>query len=238
LKKPSVLKGHVRIGKRFVPPMARFNWSDARWIDLILPDLLWLALLTKCLGFGRASQVALATTRAARATLPDEAGPNFTFLSDFEDLDNQQKLEILAALNRRDLLDLQRAVGPVAASYPTFPLSFIFDGREGPPSPDLPRLKDLLRELFDRGGTSATLAQGHAIGLAMMIGRLKVMETSMLAKIDQIGDYPHTEISEAVGSAVRASVSVLHSGGPNPPTRRWPVSFWARGLELESCEVS
>ena len=147
------------------------------------------------------------------------------------------KEAILSALNERDLCDLQRAVEPIAASYPRFPMAFIFAGIERSLSPDLPRLKEVIRALFDRGGTLATHVQGHAVGLAMMIGCLKVMESSMLAKIDQIGDYPHTETSEAVGSAVRAAVSALHSGGPNPRTRNWPALFWARGLELEPCEV-
>jgi hypothetical protein len=111
--------------------MARFNWTDARWIDLILPDVLWLAMLTKELGFGRASYVALATTRAGRATLSDEAGPNFNFLSDFEGLDGHQQSAILSALNERDLRDLQRSVEPIAASYPSFPMAFIFAGLGG-----------------------------------------------------------------------------------------------------------
>lgn len=48
--KGQVLLDHKKVGKRFVPPLLQLGpLGEIKWIDCILPELLWLGLLKRVL---------------------------------------------------------------------------------------------------------------------------------------------------------------------------------------------
>ena len=51
-KKPRVLSDHKRVGKKFIPPLIAELGpiSEVRWINDLVPELVWLALLSERYG--------------------------------------------------------------------------------------------------------------------------------------------------------------------------------------------
>jgi hypothetical protein len=103
----------------------------------------------------------------------------------------------------------------------------------------LEAFKQLLASLFDRGATPATFMQANAVYIAFTCGRLAVAPHLTLANFPAIQDFPNTEESKRIASAVRGTVSMMYGHlRPKPPAGdEWVRYFWNRGLELESCEI-
>ena len=81
------------------------------------------------------------------------------------------------------------------------------------------------------------MAQATFVSMAIGAGRLQATDQTHLPDLEEIGKYPSTELSQAVGSVVRATVNALAGIGPNSIAQSsWSKDFWNRGLALENCE--
>jgi hypothetical protein len=88
-----------------------------------------------------------------------------------------------------------------------------------------------------RAEREAMMVQATVVQLMFDAGALKVPKDSALAKLPRIEHYPGTELSQEVGSIIRATLNGLF-GRDNlrPENSSWPQYFWNRGLAISHCD--
>jgi hypothetical protein len=238
-KQKGVLSDHKRVGKRFIPPFvhALDALREVKWIDVLLPELLWLALLNHQHGLMRGAELAVAVARVGVTTILPAKKVWFGPISAFEKMGEQQQQSAIAAFRDQGHLEnLRLALRSLVALYPECPLAFVFEGEvpRGERSDHLSQLKAVLADLFDKTGKAATLMQANAVYIAFATDMLFVSSSTSLAKFPAVASYPDTEEAKQVGAAARTAVMAF-LGSSYDASSPWPRYFWNRGLEVDSC---
>ncbi len=238
-----VLSDHKRVGKRFIPPFIHKlgRLQEVKWVDVPLPELLWLALLNHRHGLRRGAELAAAVARTTAAAVgPTEKKVWFGPISAYRTLSGEQRQAVVTTLRSGSHLDdLKIALGALVALYPECPLSFLFEGGlpQGERADHLSQLKVVLADLFDKTTKAATLTQANAIYIAFVMDMLVIAAPETpFANFPAVADYPHTEEAKRVGAAVRASINGFF-GMSYDDSSSWPGYFWNRGLEIDPCMV-
>ncbi|TPI10547.1 hypothetical protein [Mesorhizobium sp. B4-1-1] len=233
-----VLGDHKRIKSKLVTPFndAFGPMHEVSWVNMMIPELLWIALVQKAWGPRRGVEIITAFTRDVRASDPTRSRTIWAAAGKFAGLPTGVLAGIVEGRPYRN--DLCAPLAPLHAHYPEHPMRELTSAvTELPCSEDLGALKELVAELFDRASTSATMVQATATWLAFDAERLKVSAGLALADFPRIEDYPDTDQSQRIAASIRATlnqmfgeVDLIASGTD------WPIVFWNRGLELEPCE--
>lgn len=238
LQKQHILSDHQKAGKRYIPPLLQLGpFSDVKWVDCVLPELLWLGLLNEAYGVAKGAELALRLAGAAVKTAGNTKW--FGSTSAYASLDDPQKTEVVKTLVTNDRELLQTAFLPFLLFYPRCPLTFLFegDGRwNSEPEKVLTEFKAFLATLFNKVEKPATFMQANGVYIAFVTGKLRVAKGLSLANFPAIEKYPDTEESRRVASGVRAVVNTFIGMAEKSPND-WPKYFWNRGLELEPCEL-
>lgn len=233
-----VLGDHKRVKSKLVTPVndAFGPIGEVSWINTMIPELLWIALVQRAWGPRRGVEIITAFTRDLRASEPSRNHTIWAAAGKFSALPDGVLAGIVEGRPYRD--DLCGPLAPLHAYYPEHPMhELVCPVAETPYSHDLGVLKELIDELFDRASTSATMVQATATWLAFDAERLKVSAGLALADFPRIEDYPNTEQSHRIAASIRAALNQmfgeidLMASGTD-----WPTAFWNRGLELEPCE--
>lgn len=237
-----VLADHKRVKSKLITP---FNdqlgpLNEVSWVNTIIPELLWIALIQVRWGPHRCVEILTAFTRDLRASHVDRVGTVWAAAGEFEQVPTEELKRIVLQNEQNYGAELKVALRPLAALYPREPLSGIHDAEEMTPSEsDNALIKSVLTDLFDRSSVLATMTQAHAVWLAFDSGCLKVSADTSLAQFPRIDEYPETELSRRIAGAIRASINgFFGAAGPMCSNSEWPIKFWNRGLELEPCEGS
>ena len=84
-----IFRDHKKIGKTLVPPMRQYlgEQSTVSWVDQILPELIWLAIIIESLGVERGVEVGANIAKSANTIIPEEY---FAFASSFDLLNKEQ----------------------------------------------------------------------------------------------------------------------------------------------------
>lgn len=240
-KRQRVLTDHRQLGRRLIPPIVEaLPIEEVKWVDDILPEIIWLAALNDRHGWSKGAALAVNLARAARTSMEAPGARWFAFLSDFSLLYGAQQARVVDGLrSTEDHGALLEALEPILSNYPGCPLGFLLDRTIGEDEAwaGLDRLRTLIATLFDKTSLSATQAQANAIYLGFTSGTFKVAPTISLARFPEIENYPHTEISRQIGSAVRAAMNIRAGEGGSAASAAWSRYFWNRGLELQPCET-
>jgi hypothetical protein len=236
-KRTPVLGDHKRVKSKLVTP---FNdmfgpMHEVSWINMMIPELLWVALVQDAWGPRRGVEIITAFTRDVRASEATRDRTIWAAAGKFGALPTGALANIVKDRPYRN--DLCAPLEPLHMHYPDHPMRELVAADGTPTSRDLEGLKVMVSDLFDRASTSATLTQATATWLAFDAGRLKVSTGLALADFPRIEDYPATEQSQRIAASIRATlnkmfgdVDLMASGTD------WPVAFWNRGLQLEPCE--
>lgn len=237
-KRTPVLGDHKRVKSKLITP---FNdtfgpMCEVSWINMMIPELLWIALVQQACGPRRGVEIITAFSRDVRASDPARDRTIWAAAGKFAALPDGVLAGIVDGRPYRD--DLCASLAALHAQYPNHPMRELFSAVDEPHWPqDLAPLKGVVGELFDRASTSATIVQATATWLAFDAERLKVSAGLALADFPRIEDYPKTEQSQRIAASIRATLNQmfgdldLMASGTG-----WPIAFWNRGLELEPCE--
>lgn len=190
-KRTPVLGDHKRVKSKLVTPFndAFGPMREVSWINMMIPELLWIALVQKAWGPRRGVEIITAFTRDVRASDPTRNRTIWAAAGKFAALPDGVLADIVKGQPYRD--DLCAPLAPLHAHYPKHPMHELISAVTEPPwSQDLGALKKLIGELFDRASTSATMVQATATWLAFDAERLKVSAGLALADFPRIEDYP------------------------------------------------
>jgi|GEM_PF-1031407 len=254
-KRSRILSDHQQLGKRFVPPLQQIGpWKDANWIGVILPEILWIALLNDSYGWVRGAELSLALARAAAEATgidPKEFKKQFgkspkqmfATTTAYATLSAEQELQVIDQLKKTSHFEpIINGLATLFTCYPNSPLKFLLTGLANyEATANLEHFKMVLSGLFDRYDSPATFTMANAMYIAFCTNKMRVIvddrnskQDSALANLPAIKDFPKTEESRMVGAGVRASIGVLVTG--DNAVTEWPDYFWNRGLELEACD--
>jgi hypothetical protein len=92
-----------------------------------------------------------------------------------------------------------------------------------------------LYDLFDKENQSTVFIQATVVYVAFVLGRLKVKAGLTLASFPEVENYPDTEMSKRVAAAIRSTIITFFGSAKRGAPTSWPVEFWNRGMEIESC---
>ncbi|WP_372020968.1 hypothetical protein [Tistrella mobilis] len=237
-KRTPVLDDHRRIRSKLVTP---FNDAfgpvhEVSWTNMMIPELLWIALVQEAWGPRRGVEIITAFTRDLRASDPTRDRTIWAAAGKFSSLPAGVLSSIVEGRSYRD--DLCRPLAPLHAHYPNHPMRELTQAAmRGHWLQDLGPLKALVGVLFDRSSTCAVMVQATATWLAFDTDRLKVSAGLALADFPRIEDYPETEQSRRIAASIRATLNQMFGNVDMMASGTdWPTAFWNRGLELEQCE--
>ena len=235
-----VLGDHKRVKSKLITP---FNdllgpTRDVSWINTMMPELLWIALLHDAHGDRCAVEIVTRFTRAARAYASAFSNTVFAAAGKFSEFPEGALPTIMAGLDIDCANAMRTALAPLAAWYPAHPLNAI----HALPTPDPDRamleyLRRVVSRMYARSDRATMMPQATAIWLAFDSGRFKVSPDISLADFPKIEEYPMTELSQRIGASIRASLNQMFGEGQMMASDgRWPVAFWNHGLHLQACE--
>lgn len=225
-----VLGDHRRVGKRFVPPFVAMlgSLNPVKWIDDLLPEMLWLGMLNNDHGHRRGIQVAEELAKAADRATASEHRKAFAMTSAYSSIPSERWPEVIRLISANALDELQQTLRPFVALYPRCPFRGLWRGEPQPQGDDVSVMRRQVATLVNRGGRPAMLAQTNAIYIAIITEKLVINHGSMLSKIEAITSYPDTDESRMVGSAVRAATLMLgrHTEEERQEAADWTRYFW------------
>jgi hypothetical protein len=237
--KKGVLLDHKKDGKKLIPPYiaALGQPNFISWYDKIIPEVIWIGLLQQKFGQQEGIALSLDLAQAADKIVPRKGSSFFAAASDYATINAEQKTAILDDLAvSKKLIHFQRALFPLMHFYPSCPLGFLSSQDiMCEPSDALCCLKEVLHGLFDKEHKKTVFVQATVVYLAFVLGRLKVMEGLTLANFPEVEKYPETEMSMRVAAAVRSAVIGFFGVTKGEIQPNWPIEFWSRGMELETC---
>ncbi len=237
-----ILKDHKKVGKRFIPPLKwQLSITETRWIDYLLPEIVWLGLLHYKYGLKEGVSLAVEFAKITGECCQSEKKQLFAGLSAYESLSDQEKTTIMSKLNgtEKGVLIKQGLVWLIAF-YPECPLRFLF-GDDLPNQScymdQLPIFKEFLTTQFNRREKSAMFTQSTAVYIGLVTDVIHVQAKDSLANIQAMVDYPKTEESRLVGANVRACITGILGTMINTKPTTWSRYFWNQGLKIEPCNV-
>lgn len=237
-KRTQVLDDHRRIKSKLMTPFndAFGPMHEVSWINMMIPELLWIALVQEAWGPRRGVEIITAFTRDLRASDQARDRTIWAAAGKFASLPGGVLSSIVEGRAYRD--DLCGPLAPLHAHYPEHPMRELAQAAVGERwSQDLAAIKTMVGMLFHRSSTCATMVQATTIWLAFDAGRLKVAAGLALADFPRIEDYPETEQSQRIAASIRAALNQMFGDADMMASGTdWPTAFWNRGLELEKCE--
>lgn len=235
-----VLGDHKQVKSKLITPFNHLlgPMRDVSWINTMIPELLWIALLHDAHGHRRAVEIVTVFTRAVRVNLPNLSDVVWAAAGKFAEIPDGMLQRIVARIDEACADALRAALAPLAAFYPTHPVNAIYDGALPVAKPDmLDHVRRVVVGLYDRSDRDTMMVQATAIWVAFDSDRLKVSSDQALASFPRIEDYPETELSQRIGASIRASLNMMFGDGQMMASDgRWPADFWNCGLQLQPCE--
>lgn len=240
MRKP-VLADHRRIKSKLITPFnaALGPLREVSWINIMIPELLWIALLHRAYGDHRAVEIVTAFTRDVRDHSAAFSNTVWAAAGKFADMSAEAFRSILVGKEALYANEMRAALTPLSAWYPAHPLNAICDGTTPIAEPAmLGHLGRVVTGLYDRSDRDTIMVQATAIWIAFDSGRLKVASDLALASFPEIEGYPQTELSQRIAASIRSSLNQMFGDGQMMASSgSWPVAFWNRGLQLQPCKV-
>lgn len=238
-----ILKDHKKIGKHFIPPMKwQLSIKEIRWIDCLMPEIVWLGLLHYKYGLKEGVSLAVELAKITCECCQSEKKQLFAGLSAYESLSNQEKTAIMSKLGGSEkCILLKQGLVWLIAFYPECPLNFIFGDdlpNQSSYTDQLSTFKEFLSTQFNRREKSAMFTQSTAVYIGLVTNIIHVQAQDSLTNIQAMVDYPKTEESRRVGSNVRACINAILGNMINTKPTIWSRYFWNQGLKLEPCNIT
>jgi hypothetical protein len=146
--------------------------SPVKWIDDLLPEMLWLGMLNNDHGHRRGVQLAEALATAADRALAPHTKV-FAVASAYSSIPSDRWADIIRLISTDSLAELQKTLRPLAALYPQSAFSALWGANQPQPHDgDIGIMRTQVGTIVNRGGRPAMLAQANALYIAVITGSL------------------------------------------------------------------
>jgi len=229
-----ILSDHKKVGKKLIPPLREYlgERGMVSWVDRILPELIWIAVIVENLGVKRGVEVSAGIAKWANMINSREY---FAFASSFNLLDTEQKQRLVQLLQDANYLnEVRNALRSLLQLYPECPLKFLDSNSEQLSERQaVTHLKETLAKYYNRRAQPAMTVQASAVYFAAVCGKLRYASPVQVPNFNAIiSDFNSDEAKRAC-SSVRATVSALIGHIGEKITDQWPRYFWNRGIEID-----
>jgi len=200
-----ILRDHKKIGKKLITPMnymLKISHKDACWLDDILPEVIWIALINELYGLQECVRLLTELTKACVKVVEDKKRACCFSVTHFLSLEEEEKASIRRVLEERgcETKRLGIALHVLHSTYPKSPFGFLTDKVviDQSPEKERQRLKKTIDLLYSKTIKEAIFAQANAINILAVSGRLIIRKGLHLADINEIVRYPETDKSKLV----------------------------------------
>jgi hypothetical protein len=229
-----IFSDHKKMGKTLIPPMRQFLGDSGMisWVDQILPELIWLAVIIENLGIKRGVEIGSKIAKLANEILPEEY---FAFASSFNLLDNEQKQQLVKLLEDQNyLVEVRDSLRNLLQLYPECPLKFIDNDLEQLiETKAIMDFKKILARYYNRREQPAMIIQANVVYFAGICGKLRYVSNVQVPNLEVIISDFESDESKMVCSGVRATVNAFIGHISTKVSNIWPRYFWNRGIEID-----
>jgi len=154
-KREPILADHKKVRSKLVTP---FNdvfgpMRDVSWVNTMIPELLWIALVQEKHGPRRGVEIITGFTRDVRASAPGRQEVIWATAGKYASIPAAELKAIVRTKGEAYADELRAALLPLASWYPAHPLNGVFsDDSASARLEDLAHLKLIVANLFDRRG--------------------------------------------------------------------------------------
>lgn len=232
-KKNQILEGHKKVGKKFIPPMMQFpGFREVNWVNDIIPELIWIAILQKKLGYRNANE-AMAELHKKFIEVCDTKYLH-SFFSSYDALSLEAKDSLKKSFQDSEYYEpIFEGLKDLQFYYPNHPLQFLYDGRTIQKTEvDLQLIKDSLKVILERRTEEGTIAQAAVLFNSMATGKFHAPAGSIFWEFGEIDNYPKTDKSRQLASSIRAMVNAFMNNDNRNMNCEWVNSFWKVSFTL------
>lgn len=240
MKKP-VLSDHKKKGQRFIPPaLAAMPMHEISYVNQLLPEILWLALLRTQVGNTRAIELALNFMTLVKDSVEKGDFRNFALIGRFNELGDSTKKGIANKVALSTFGDeLIKLLEPLLNNYPKCPLDFL---KPNVPTCDrstsIRLMQTVVETHINRNSYNAAVIQAMTALIRQAMGGLHY--SARVEKPDFSSFIASTEDSdwERIGSRARlAAQSELMPMGQSI-NDEWARYFWNTGVVNSECDLN
>ncbi len=231
-KKP-ILEGHKKIGKKFIPPMMQYSgFREINWVNDIVPELIWIAVLQKKLGHRTANEA----MAELHMKFIDVCDTNYfhSFFSSYDALSLEAKYLLKTSFHNNVYFEqIFEGLKDLQFYYPNHPLQFLYNGRTIKESEvDLQIIRDSLSGILERRTEGGTMAQAAILFNSLVTGKFHVPTGSIFWEFGEIDNYPKTNKSRQLASSIRAMINAFMNTENRNINCEWTNSFWQVSFTL------
>jgi hypothetical protein len=205
-----------------------------RWLDKILPEIIWIGLLQEKLGIKRSIEICCAIAKALK-DIYQEQNSTFALISNYKKLTDVQYMALLNSLSSSKMLnEISFSLKPLVILYPLCPLNKLVTNTENDYVYDnvLSEFKCILNKYFYRRAHLTNVMEGTALYMGILAGHVQYVNNTTPPDLNAlIMSSPGSALYEKTASAVRSMTVSLVSNA----NEEWPQYFWNRGLVIDRC---
>ena len=175
IRKP-ILADHKKVKSKLVTPfnVAFGPMREVSWINTMISELLWIALVQEKYGPQRGVEIITAFTRDIRASDPSRQEVIWAAAGKYASIPIAELQAIVQAEGVAYTDELWAALRPLASWYPAHPLNALFPNNVSSACPEgLAHLKMIVAGLFDRSARDSMFVQATAIWIAFDAGKVE-----------------------------------------------------------------
>jgi len=232
--KKRILEGHKKVGKKFIPPVVQWpGFHEINWVNDVIPELIWIAVLQQKIGFRPANE-AMADLHKMYIEICDTKFLH-SFFSSYEALGETAKDSFRSRFRESQhyekvfegLIDLQYY-------YPNHPLQFLYADRVIHESEvNIQVVKDSIQGVLERRSECGTMAQAAVLFNSMITGKFNAPVDSIFWEFEELDNYPNTEKSLQLASSIRAMINAFMDKEVRNFDCQWVKSFWQNSFIIE-----
>ena len=239
-KDKKILEGHKKVGSKFIPPIMNMgDFHEIHWVDDLVPELLWYTLLLIDVGFRRGIEVGTKTAKVAHEVYRDNSPGNFSFISLFNILNQDEKKRFIETLKARNIFDsLIKSLSPLLSLYPESPLNFLNTFRiESSEEDSIKKIKAAVDNTFDRRSQISSIIQSNVEFVSRMIGKVHYHVNIDVPDFNKIITDFESEEGQRASSFARMGVNPLFGRMQEELTNKWAKYFWNQSMEHDPLEL-
>lgn len=125
-KSKKILVDHKQVRKKLIPPMLQLSGGlqFVKWLDHILPELIWIGLLQEKLGIKRSVEICSAIAEIGKEVMEEKLIVSMAYISNFKGLSKHQVESFFDQLKSKGVLeDFSFGLKELIYLYPECPLA-------------------------------------------------------------------------------------------------------------------
>lgn len=206
--------------------------KQVRYIEEILPELFWIALIADQLDFVPAARVVERFSRAVAAAVPSVVSGR-VFASSYTNVTSGERQALVDALDSDGLLDtIRRCISPLNQLYSDSPLAFL-GYSEKPHEECVIAIESCVADFINKYETPGVVLNAMVMVSELSTDSLVFSRGVDLPDFNAVLSDPDSDEARRAAGLVRAHT--LTSFGMQQITPLWARAFWNRNYELSEC---